>query len=132
MNRVTGLFGVSLLMLGVLVAATLFRPTALPAQELTVAKIVEDISMMRGNDESILSVVLANHLPDDSYYRVEVTVDGRLSQDGAIVRPGSKYSYTLHIYDRDLSEGLVRVQVFKMRSLEPLDEAVYHLKKKPL
>ncbi|MFC1902463.1 hypothetical protein ACFLX4_00125 [Chloroflexota bacterium] len=115
----------SLVVLGVLVGFTVFKPMAVGGEYSEVQR----KQLLETEDGWIIQFDIINHEGRDIDYIIEVSVDGEPSKITVTVRDESMFTYIKHIKPHMLTEGEVTFMVYGEDSKVPLEEGTYCLKK---
>ena len=124
MSKLRIAYILSLVILGVLIAFTVFRPVALGGEysELQRAQLLER------EDQWIIELHLFSHEAKDTNYTINVLVDEELCTVSIQLRPGELFKYIHHISRGKTKEREVSVTVYKEGEDSAFEEATYHLK----
>ena len=122
MSRLKIIYILSLVILGVLIAFTVFKPMAVGGEYSE----VQQAQLLEREDQWIIELHIFNHEAQDTNYTINVLVDEELSTESIRLRPGELFKYIHHI-SRD-KERAVSVAVYKEGEATPFEEATYYLK----
>ncbi len=114
----------SLVILGVLVAVTVFHPTAGGA---TYSQ-VQGEQLLEKDDQWIIEFHILNNEGQDTNYTINALVDGDLCTDTIPIKSGRVFKYILHIYKNKLDEGKVSLAIHKEGEETPFEQTNYYLK----
>ncbi len=115
----------SLVILGVLVAVTVFHPTASGA---TYSQ-VQGEQLLEKDDQWIIEFHILNNEGQDTNYKINVLADGdNLSTDAITIRSGRVFKYIVHIYKDNLDKGEVSLVIYKGNETTPFEYITYYLK----
>ena len=115
----------SLVILGVLVAVTVFQPTASGA---TYSR-VQGEQLLEKDDQWIIEFHILNNEGQDTNYKINVLADGdNLSTDAITIRSGRVFKYIVHIYKDNLDKGEVSLVIYKGSETTPFEYITYYLK----
>ncbi len=115
----------SLVILGVLVAATLLQPTASGA---TYSQ-VQGEQLLEKDDQWIIEFHILNNEGQDTNYTINVIADSDdLSTDVITIRSGKVFKYIVHIYKDNLDKGEVSLVIYKGSETTPFEYITYYLK----
>lgn len=98
-----------------------------PAVVAAASVATQRVDVMEAGEQWILSVRLANPDEDNYLCSIEISVDGKVIRDEAILERGSAYSYVHHIYKDQIETGDVKVNITKSNT-EATAEFNYKLK----
>ena len=124
MSRLRIIYILSLVILGVLIAFTVFRPMALGGEYSEVQR----AQLLEREDQWIIELHIFSHEAKDTNYTINVLVDEELCTESIRLRPGELFKYIHHIYRDKLNEREVSVTVYKGGQDSPFEEATYYLK----
>ena len=114
----------SLAILGVLIAFTVFRPMAVGGEYSEVQR----AQLLEREDRWIIELHIFSHEVKDTNYEINVLVDEELCTESIRLRPGELFKYIHHIYRDKLEERVVSVAVYKQGEATPFEKITYHLK----
>ena len=114
----------SLVILGVLLVFTVFRPMVTGAQYSQVQR----EHLLEEEDQWIIELHILNNEGQDTDYAINVLVDGELCTDRVKIRSGRVFRYIFHIYKDKLDEGKVSLSVYKENEDTPFEQTTYYLK----
>lgn len=124
MSKLRILYIISLLILGVLVGFTIFRPMATGEKYSEVQR--EHLLQTEGG--WIIQFDIINREGKDESYTTNMSVDGKQSTITVSIRDGGQYTYVRQIRSEMLSEGVVSYTIYKQGEEAPLEQATYYLK----
>lgn len=124
MSRFRILYLLSLVLLGVLVVFTVFRPMVTGAEYSQVQR----EHLLEEEDQWIIELHILNNERQDTDYTINVLVDGELCTDKVTIRSGRVFKYIVHIYKDKLKEGKVSLAVCKENEATPFEQTTYYLK----
>jgi len=123
MSRLKIVYIASLVILGVLIAFTVFRPMAVGGEYSTVQR----AQLLETEDQWIIQFDIINHEGEDKNYTITVLVDGKQYNESVLIPDGRMFTYIHHVYPDRITDGDVRFTVYKEGEATPLEEATYHL-----
>ena len=124
MSRLRIVYIASLVILGVLVAVTVFQPMVTGGKYSEVQR----EQLLQTEDEWIIRFDIINHEGIDQEYTITVVIDGKPYSQKVLVRDGKMFTYIRHIrYDR-VTEGIVSFTICKEGEATPIEQATYYLK----
>ena len=85
------------------------------------------VQIMAVENEWILQCDIINDEERDIEYIIHVTVDDAIYKDSTVVEPGKTYTYTHHIYPKQLDEGKVTFTLYAGGKAEPVEQATYYI-----
>jgi hypothetical protein len=124
MSRLRIAYIISLVIVAVLIAFTVFRPIAVGGEYSEVQR----AQLLEREDQWIIELHIFSHEAKETNYNINVLVDEELCVESIRLRTGELFKYIHHI-SRDKPEGKdVSVAVYKEGEATPFEEATYHLK----
>ncbi|MFC1893761.1 hypothetical protein ACFLYR_07045 [Chloroflexota bacterium] len=122
MSRIKIAYIISLVILGVLVAFTVFKPVVANEEYSEVQR----AQLLESEDQWIIELHILSHEVQDTDYNICVFVDEQLITEHIRLRPGELFKHIHHI-SRD-KEREVSITVYKEGQDSPLEQATYYLK----
>ncbi len=114
----------SLVILGVLLVSTVFRPMAAGGEYSQVLR--ENI--LEKEDQWVIELHILNHEGRDANYVIDVAGDEPISTDTIPIRAGSVFKYIIHIYKDRLGSGKCSLTIYKRGEAAPIEQTTYYLK----
>jgi len=115
----------SLVILGVLITFTVFRPMATGGEY----SMVQRAHFLEREDRWVIEFHIFNHEAEDTNYTITVLLNDELSTDIFWLRQGGLGKCSYHISRDRINQGKeVLVAVYKEGETTPIDEATYFLK----
>ena len=114
----------SLVILGVLVVFTVFRPMATGGEYSE----VQGTQLLEREDQWIVEFDIINREGKDTSYIIEVLSDGKLYTESVLLRDGKMFTYIHHFYPDGLTDNEVRFTVYKDGEATPVEQATYFLR----
>ncbi len=125
MSKLKIIYIVSLVILGVLIVLTVFRPMATGGEY----SVVQRAHFLEREDRWIIELHIFNHEAQDTDYTINVVVDEELCTESIRLRPGALGKLSYHISrDKVDREREVSVAVYKDGEATPFEQATYYLK----
>ena len=124
MKKLKILYILSMVVLGLLVALTVFRPMAIGRQYTE----VQQQSLVRRDDGWLIKLDILNHEGKDVTYNIDVLVDGQLTTSTVLVRSEKAFTYIKEVALSMVTAGNVSVTVSKEGDSAPIEAATYYLK----
>ncbi|MBI2854727.1 MAG: hypothetical protein HYX87_07405 [Chloroflexi bacterium] len=124
MSKLRIVYMLSLMVLAVLIAFTVFRPMATGGQYSEVAR----ENLLEREDEWIIQFDIINREGKPTEYVINVSVAGKQFSDRFIIADGSLYTYVYHIRRDMLGSGEATVTVYKEGESTPFEQTTYYLK----
>jgi hypothetical protein len=123
-SRIKILYILSLIILGVLIVFTVFRPMAMEGGYSEVQR----THLLERENQWIIELHILSHEEKATSYNINVFVDGELHTDSIRLKPGELFKYIHHVY-RDKPEGKdVSVAIYRQAEAVPFEEMTYHLR----
>lgn len=113
----------SLVMLGVLLVFTVFRPMVIDKEYSQVQR-----QLLEKEDQWIIELHIFNREGKDTNYTINVLVDEELCTESIVIGSGEIFKYIHHIYKDGLKRGEVSVAVYKEGEDTPFKQVTYYLK----
>ena len=114
----------SLVILGVLIAFTVFRPVATGENYSEVQR----SQLLEREDQWIVELDIINREGRDMSYTIRVLSDAREYTESVLVRDGGVFTYIHHFYPERLTRNEVSFAVYKEGESTPIEQATYYLK----
>jgi len=114
----------SLVLLGVLVVFTVFRPMSTGGEYSEVSR----ESLLQTENGWILQFDIMNYEDKDTDYTINVSVDGKSSTLTVSIRDEEAFTYIKHINRDMLTDGVFSFTVYKEGEATPFEKATYYLK----
>ena len=124
MSKLRIIYIVSILILGVLIVLTVFRPMAGEGQYST----VQQEALLSAENEWIIEFDIMNHEGSDQKYTITVVVDDKPYSEDVWIGDGKAFTYIHHIHRDRVTEGIVTFTTCKEGEETPFEQAVYYLK----
>ena len=115
---------VSLVILGVLIALTVFRPMATGEEYSEVQR----AQLLEREDQWIIEFDIINQEKQDMSYIIKVLADGKEYTESVLIRDGGMFTYIHHFYPDRLTKKEVSFTVYKEGESTPIEQATYYLK----
>jgi hypothetical protein len=123
MSRLKIIYIASLIILGVLIASTVFRPMTAGG---TYSEIQRE-QLLQAEDEWIIQLDIANHEGKDQNYTINFTVDGIQYSESVLIKDRRLYTYIHHIHPDSVATSDVSYAIYKEGEDTPFEEGIYHL-----
>ena len=123
MSKLRIFYVLSLVLLGVLIGFTVFKPMATGGEYSEVAR----EQLLQAEDEWIIQFDIMNYEGRDVSYDIEVSIDNKLYKHPVLILDGRKFTYIHHIRCDMVGDGDVGFAVYKEGEATPFEEATYHL-----
>ncbi len=114
----------SLVVLGVLIAFTFFRPVTTGGDTYSE---VQRTQLLESEGGWIIEFDIINHEGRDMSYTIEVTSDGEPYTESVSIRDGKMFTYIHHFYAERLTSNEVSFAVYKEGESAPVEEGTYFL-----
>ena len=119
------IFVASLLVLGVLLAFTLFRP-------ITVGQTFETLtreSIIQGEDEWIIQIDIINKEGEDTNYIINWSTGGKTYYSERVsLRIGRGFTNIHHVYPETVREGEIHLTIHKDGEPTPFEQSTYYVR----
>lgn len=113
----------SVIMLGVLVGFTIFRPMATGEEYSEVQR----AQLLEKEEQWIIQFDIINHEGEDMDYIIEVLVDEQQYAESVLIPNGRTFTYIHHIYPDEVTKGDVGFAVYKQGESVPIEQATFFL-----
>jgi len=123
MSKLRIFYILSLVILGVLLVFTVFRPMVTGAEYSQVQR----EHLLEKEDQWIIEFHILNHEGQLVNYKIDIVVDGDLTTDTIPIQPERIFKYVVHIYKDKLDKGEVYLAIYKEGEPTPFEEVTYHL-----
>ena len=124
MSKLRAFFIISLMILGVLLVLTVFRPMASGSDYSEVQR----AQLLEREDQWIIEFDIINQEGEDMSYTIKVLADGKLYTESVLIRDGGMFTYIHHFYPDRLTKNEVNFAVYKEGESTPVEQATYFLR----
>ena len=124
MSKLRIIYIASLIILGVLIAVTVFQPMAVGGEYSEVQR----EQLLQTEDEWIIRFDIINHEGIDQEYTITVVIDGKPYSQKVLVRDDKMFTYIRHIRCDRITEGIVSFTICKEGEETPFEQTTYYLK----
>ena len=124
MPKLRIIFIASLVILGVLIAFTVFRPMATGEEYSEVQR----AQLLEREDQWIIEFDIINREGKDTSYTIKVVSDGKSYTESVSIRNGGMFTYIHHFYPDKLTKKEVSFAVYREGESTPIEQATYYLK----
>ena len=124
MSKLSIIHITSLVILGVLLVFTVFRPIATGAKYSEVSR----GQLLQTEEEYISQFDIMNREGEDKKYTIKVAIDDYRYSEDVLIPDGRKFTYIHHIYHNRITEGNVSFTIFKEGKDTPFEQITYYLK----
>ncbi len=124
MSKLRILYILSLVLLGVLIGFTVFKPMATDEKY---SEVVRE-QLLQAEDEWIIQFDIMNHEDRDISYDIEVSIDNKLYKQPVLILDGRKFTYIHHIRCDMVGDGDIGFAIYKEGETEPFKQVTYYLK----
>jgi len=124
MSKARIIYIASLIVLGVLIVFTVFKP-------MTVGEGYSEVQreqLLETGDQYIIQFDIINHEGKAQNYTITVVVDGKPYSQEILICDDRKFSYIQHVYHDRITEGIVCFTICKDGEETPFEKATYYLK----
>ena len=122
MSKFKVFYIISVLILGVLLVFTVFRPMAVDAKYSEVQR----RQLLQMQDQWILQFDILNHKDEDATYTIYSTAGDRHHVQSVTIKAGGMFNYMQRIRPERLSERSLSFAVYKEGEDTPFEKATYH------
>jgi len=122
--KLTIIYIASLVILGVLIAFTVFRPMVTGGDYSQVQR----AHLLEREDQWIIEFDIINREGKDMSYTIEVLADGKLYTESVLIRDGRVFTYIHHFYPDKLTKKEVSFAVYKEGESTPVEQATYFIR----
>ena len=123
MTKLRIVYIASLVILGVLVALTVFRPMVSGEKFNTVCR----ESVIATEDEWIIEFDIINREGKDTSYTIEWSTGGESYTQKVLIRDGHKFTSIYNFYPHTVKEGKARLTMWKEGQVTPFEECTYYI-----
>jgi len=124
MSKLIIIYIASLIILGLLIAVTVFKPMATGEEYSEVQR----AQLLEREDRWIIELHIFNPEAQDTDYTINVLVDEELCTESIQLKPGGLFKYNHHISRDNLDQAIkVLVAVHKDGEATPFEQTTYYL-----
>ena len=124
MSKLRIFYILSLVILGLLLVSTVFRPMATSGGYSEVSR----EQLLQAEDEWIVQFDIINREGKDQRYTIGVSVDvDKPYKENVLIPDGRMFTYIHHIYKHQITEGEVSFVLYKEGEDTPFEEITYYL-----
>jgi hypothetical protein len=113
----------SLVILGVLIAFTIFQPMATGKEYSEVQR----AQLLEREDRWIIELHIFNREAQDTNYTIKVLADEKEYTESVLIRDGGMFTYIHHFYPDQLTSNEVSFTMYKDDEATPFEQATYYL-----
>lgn len=124
MSKLRTLYIVSLVVLGVLLVFTVFRPMVSGGEYTQVQR----EHLLEKEDQWVIELHILNHEGQNRNYIITFAVDENLSTDTIPIPSGRVFRYVAHIYKATLNKGKVSLTIYQEGESTPIEQTTYYLR----
>jgi len=124
MSKLRIVYIVSLVIVGVLVVLTVFRPMLSGEKFSTVSQ----LSIIKTEDEWIIQFDIINREGEDTNYTINWSTGGETYSQRVLIRDGKKYTSIYNFYPHTVKEGKAHLTVCKEGEATPFEECTYYIR----
>ena len=118
------IFVASLLVLGVLLAFTLFRPITLGQKFETLIR----ESVIQGEDEWIIQINIINKEDKITDYTIEWSAGGETYTERVSLKDDGTFTSIQHVYPETVKEGEINLTIYKAGEPTPFEQSTYYIR----
>jgi len=115
----------SLVILGVVVSFTLFKPMAAGEEYVELQR----SQLLQTKDEWIIQFDIVNTENQDQNYTFEFLVDGRIHKHSVLVPSDAVYTYIFRLRSEEVASKDVYYTLYRMGEATTLAQGIYHLRR---
>ncbi len=123
MSKLRVFYIISLVILGVLIAITIFRPIGGDEKYSTVGW----EALLQTEDEWIIQFDIINHEGSDQRYIITAIDDGKPYSETVLIQDGRKFTYIYHILHDTETKRIANLTIYKEGEETPLEQVTYYL-----
>ena len=124
MSKLRILYILSLIVLGVLLVFTVFRPMISGGKYSEIQR----EQLLQSEDGYVIQFDIKNYEGRETDYTINILIDGQPSTITATVKDEGSFTYIKHINRDRLNDGVVSLTIHKEGQESPFEEAIYYLK----
>ncbi len=124
MSKLRAFYIISLMILGILLVLTVFRPMASGSEY----SAVQRAQLLEREDQWIIEFDIINREGEDMSYTIKVLADGKVYTEDVLIRDGGMFTYIHHFYPDRLTNNEVSFAVYKEGESTPVEQATYFLR----
>jgi len=124
MSKLRIFFIFSLVLLGVLVVFTVFRPMVSGEKYSEVSR----ESVIQGDDQWIIEFDIINKEGEDTSYIINWSTGGETYSETVLIKDGQKFTCIRHFYPATVSEGKVHLTICKEGEATPFEDCTYYIR----
>jgi hypothetical protein len=125
MSKLRIIFVVSLLILGVLLAFTLFRPITFGQKFETLIR----ESVIQEEDEWIIQINIINKEGEVTDYTIEWSTGGEIyNSKNVTIKNGRTFTNIHHVYPETVREGEINLTIYKEGEPTPFEQSTYYVR----
>ena len=125
MSKLRIIFVASLLILGVLLAFTLFRPIVSGQEFETLTR----ESVIQEEDEWIIQINIINKEGEVTDYTIEWSTGGEIYNSKSVsIKNGRTFTNIHHVYPETVKEGEIQLTIYKEGEPAPFEQSTYYVR----
>ncbi len=124
MSKLRAFYIISLMILGVLLVLTVFRPMASGSEYSEVQR----VQLLEREDQWIIEFDIINREGEDMSYTITVFADEKLYTESVLIKDEGMFTYIHHFYPDRLTKNEVNFAVYKEGESTPVEQATYFLR----
>jgi len=122
--RLRIVFIISLLILGLLVVFTVFRPMETSEEY---SGVVQE-SIIQAEDEWIIQFTITNREAEDASYLINWSTAGEIyNSKTVLIKKGRTFTNIHHVYPEKVKEGKVKLEIYKEDRSVAFEQATYYV-----
>ena len=124
MSRLRIVYIISLVILGVLLVFTVFRPMTSGGKYSEVSR----ESTIQMEDEWIIQFDILNREGKDTDYIIDWSTGGETYSERVSIKDGQVFTHIRHVYPETVKEGKVHLTIYKEGEAAPFEECTYYIR----
>ena len=123
MSKLRVFYILSLLILGVLLVFTVFRPLAMGSGYTEVQR----EQLVQTESGYIIQFAIINHEGEEKQYTIRISFDSYQYSQDILVPDGKTFTYAHQLYPDRITEGKVNLNIYKEGESTPFEQITYYL-----
>jgi len=124
MSKLRIIYIASLIILGVLLIFTVFKPMV-PEENFSA---VTRESIIQREGEWIIQFDIINREDKDTNYIIVWSIEGEVYRERVLVKDGGTFSYIHHVYQETVKESKVNLTIYKEGEHTPFEQTTFYFK----
>jgi len=123
MSRYRVIFIASLIILGVLLVLTVFRPMVSDEKFSEVSR----ESIIQQEDQWIIQIDIINREGETTSYTINWSTGGETRSQRVSIKDGRTFTYIHYVYPDAVKEGKVNLEIYKEGNPTPFEQTTYYI-----